>query len=576
MHVRGVKLKGFMAHDATEVALPDRGVVLVTGPNGAGKSGIVEGVATACWGKTLRGTSPWRDGQPGSVEAQLDDMRVTRAVTKGGKVALSWEPDTQDYPTVTKAQEALEAKLGSFDIWRRTHVFSSADAAHFTLATDGDRKRLLETILGLGKFDEALESCRLDLKASASKLADVGHVAAVATERAKGARARRDDAQAALDSLPPEEQEGGPAEALGGAPPPPPSLAAAEEKLTRLRESAAAVKADLAKLERARRGAAQACSDPKATLRAVEAQMTRLLRDDACPTCGQVIQEARRAQAQQQVEDARLAAAAAECNANAAVAEIDAQIADLTSELEDITAAGQKASQEVGAAREEAWRAQERAEEARRRAEERRRAKRARQEAQERADECVRALTAAEEAVARARADEVATGAQVAELQAVEQVLGLKGVRAHVLGRALGGMERVANRWLSLIAGPGLRLKMRPYSEKKTGGISDAISLDVSGAGGGFGYKASSGGERRRIDVALLLALAEVARAAHGSEPGSLFFDEVFDALDQDGVSAVADALADLSKDRAVVVITHSAALAEKLPCVAKALKFGA
>ena len=143
-------------------------------------------------------------------------------------------------------------------------------------------------------------------------------------------------------------------------------------------------------------------------------------------------------------------------------------------------------------------------------------------------------------------------------LAACERVLGLKGVRAHVLGKALSGVEAVANSWLVRIAGSGLVLSLKPYSEKKSGGTKEAISLEVEGAGGGYGYKASSGGERRRIDVAILLALADIAGAAHGIEGGTLFFDEVFDSLDADGVERVIDALQDLAKDRAVLVISHN------------------
>src|SRR5262249_8944808 len=69
----------------------------------------------------------------------------------------------------------------------------------------------------------------------------------------------------------------------------------------------------------------------------------------------------------------------------------------------------------------------------------------------------------------------------VALLGAVEQVLGLRGVRAHVLGRALTGIEAVGNAWLAKIAGTGLQLTLKPYSEKKTGGVTDAISLEIDG-----------------------------------------------------------------------------------------------
>jgi DNA repair exonuclease SbcCD ATPase subunit len=91
--------------------------------------------------------------------------------------------------------------------------------------------------------------------------------------------------------------------------------------------------------------------------------------------------------------------------------------------------------------------------------------------------------------------------------------------------------------------------------------------LEVEGAGGGRGYKATSGGERRRIDIAIMLALAEVAQASDNRKVPTMWFDEVFDALDvPDGVDAVVQALEDLSRDRCVVVITHNRELIKTLP----------
>jgi DNA repair exonuclease SbcCD ATPase subunit len=152
------------------------------------------------------------------------------------------------------------------------------------------------------------------------------------------------------------------------------------------------------------------------------------------------------------------------------------------------------------------------------------------------------------------------------ELEYTERVLGLRGVRAPLLAGSLSGIEAVANAWLARLGRAGLRVVLHPYSEKKSGGVVDAISLDVAGAGGGYGYKASSGGERRRIDVALMLALAEVAAAAHGHLQGTMFFDEVFDQLDVGGLDSLAEALQELAQDRCVVVITHSEILVDRVP----------
>jgi DNA repair exonuclease SbcCD ATPase subunit len=174
------------------------------------------------------------------------------------------------------------------------------------------------------------------------------------------------------------------------------------------------------------------------------------------------------------------------------------------------------------------------------------------------------AQDASNEALAQAR---VAAGVAVAGAK----VLSVGGVRSHLLIAALTGLESVANRWLEQIVGSGLSLRLAPYAEKADGGVKDAIAIEIEGAGNGYGYKATSGGERRRIDVALLLAMMEVAGTLYGGDDGTLFFDEVFDALDEDGVEGVCSALESLSEERCVMVITHNKVLESRLKRVASA-----
>jgi predicted MPP superfamily phosphohydrolase len=47
---------------------------------------------------------------------------------------------------------------------------------------------------------------------------------------------------------------------------------------------------------------------------------------------------------------------------------------------------------------------------------------------------------------------------------------------------------------------------------------------------------------------------------------GTLWFDEVFDVLDEDGVTAVCATLEELAAERCVVVITHNPVVIEQLP----------
>ena len=520
MKVRELRLQAFMSHGDSHVVLPERGVVLVTGPNGAGKSSLVEGVSWACWGKTLRGTDP-TNGVRCSAEADAEGVLVVRTKNATASAKLRWTNGGTpvEYETTTKAQAALEAVIGAHDVWRRTHVFSSADAAHFTLATDAERKRLLEALLGLERFDDALEHARTDLKIATAELHTHQRAHEHAAQLLVTAEQLYEQAAKHLASIGEiclrDPTEGGQA------------LEELREEKRSLREEFNVVAVKRAELIAKRS--------------ALREQLDTLRRHGECPTC------------ESDLTSDRVEALVQRLNAehdalHQQIEQLIARSGQFTSMITDLEDDIRRLQSTYDAMNERAIVARA----------QRETAVRVSAEIDQRRDDVQRA-----ESFLRDRARLVdAADRRVNVMSAVARVLGLRGVRAHVLGAALSGIEAAANAWLVQLAGPGLRLRLAAYTERTGGTTSDAISLEVHGAGGGRGYRAASGGERRRIDVALLLALADVAAAAHAQAGGTLWFDEVFDALDADGVGALGGVLAALAADRAVVVVTHNPAVA--------------
>lgn len=538
MIVKSLRMRCFMGHEDSTVELPETGAVLVFGENGSGKSSIVEGVSFAGWGKTLRGDVPWwgEAKPPCAALAVLDDINVER-LRNGPKNELTFSGGVE-FPTASKSQVALEGVLGPHDLWRRTHVFSSADAMHFTLATDGERKRLIESFLGSDRFDPGLEACRKDLRAAEGNLEVTRRKKELLDSKLVGDRRRVTDAEQGLAVL-----EHAPDEVVivPGKP-----LAYYDERIRDAKREIYDLESRLREAERAGGGFDQIA-------RSAEAMLDRL-RGETCPTCSQPIAGSLR-------KKLRLDADAAKGKADAAREEAKADLVD--------------AKDTIAATKEQLDILQTR------------RGERAmRIQAEQMAENAVRHhaksielhnmnRAAAVAAIAKAQAelvdleDEIDLAiAEVAELTEVEKVLGLKGFRAHTLGQSLSGIDAVANAWLARLR-QGVQIKLSPYAELAKGGTKDAIGLSVIGRGRGS-YKSTSGGERRRIDVALLLGLAEVAAAARGAQTGTLFFDEVFDCLDEQGIEAVSEILTELSQTRCVVVITHSKDLMARMRAARK------
>lgn len=545
MRILEILLEGVTTHTSTKIVLPSTGVVLITGANGSGKSTLVEGVSVGAWDVALRKKPVWGKDKAAItllVEVGNEHLLIKRTRTKN-RTSLSFASSKQgqqlglenapQFENKTKAQESLEQLIGEHALWRRTHVFSSSDADTFTRATDSDRKRMLELLLGLDRFDAAAVAVAADARAAEREYREAERQQVAKQSAYELAQARLQDAFDRLDECPPAAKA---ADVAG-------ELADIEEAIEAQEQKAAALRLQERTLDREIRNAEALVWAAKE-----RAEKTGAIKGD-CPACGQSVsidflrhlrQQAKFAdhaskdgiaQKREQLEELRQ-------QQHAPTHEV-LRLRDLRATLRERRAAAQQTAQ-VRAAAEEAVRAAQ------------------------------QAAQSARAGVEGGRVAVEALRAAWANLEAAARVLSLGGVRAQLLGAALSGIEGVANGWLDRLTGGGMTLTLLPYAEKASGGVKDSISLEVEGAGNGHGYLAASGGERRRIDLALMLALAEIAEAASGVGGGTIFCDEVFDALDADGVDAACAVLDEIAKTRCVVVISHSDAIKRRLATAAR------
>jgi DNA repair exonuclease SbcCD ATPase subunit len=563
MLINEIVLERFMNHARTGLKLPSKGVTVITGANGQGKSALIEAVAYGVWGKTLRGTSPWPMGFKGSIQIGADSVVARTESTRGGQTSFKWkrsgEVDWQQFDTNTSARRRLYEEIGDLDLWRRTHVFSSADAAHFSSATDAERKRLIESVLGMDVFDRALEKCREDLRRASI------HLGAGAGELLKiqGSVA---SVKMLLDNwqeVPPYEDEPAPQKPVDV---PSDLLVELQDELLEIDR----LIADASSLSNER-----VDTSFKTDLQAAEIHLERmrekydLVASGRCGTCERPFKKGDLKPVEQ--------------DRNAATMDVSKKHKVLLLEQQAVESRRQMKINEVEAFKERRQKLQIDVDHVNRALGEQSRYERdlaawsLRQDARRSSYEVLLKTQATKRSRATAALREAKDQLQEVEalvkendqevslLEAVEHALGYRGVRVQVLAYALQGIEAVANGWLSRMA-PGVTLHLHPYTETKTAGVNDQLSLVIEGVGGSQGYKAASGGERRRIDAALILGLAEIAAAARSvSQEGTLFMDEVFDALDPDGCAAIAECLSDIGKRRSVVVITHRKELVENI-----------
>jgi len=605
MRIRKVEGVSFMRWGNVEVALPATGVVLLQGANGHGKSTIIEAISHALWGKSVRGAPGWRKDEAGGVRVELDGLTVHRSVSAKGSAKLRWSrADGSDgaanYATRTASQAKLEELVGTHDVWARSCVFSSHEAGSFTTLTDKGRKELLERMLALEPFAVAYKSATRDRTVAAQARDRATHELALHRARVTGKGRELAQVEEAIEGFPDEAEL---AELRRRAIALAEQVEASERELAELQGNAerdaqalqtrsATARAELEKRhhdaqrehDKAQHAVAlarESCAVASARVADLEArQASKRELGPTCPTCEQGIPHDHRDAIFEALD---IAVEVAEGKRTAAENEVSRLVDELAAARKSVTAIVEEAQALAHALEEERsgilGRARgvgeaiilERDGKLRERASlvGQGKALRARLEQREpwlAKGETLRAELDRLEAETQAlEVRERDTIREHAELDAVCSVLGLRGVRASILAQALETVESVANDWLARLGYAHLRVKLSPQSTTAAGKVRDVIDFAVEGAGGGYGYKASSGGERRRIDIAILLALADVA-VGQVAPDSTLFVDEIFDALDSEGVEATVAAVEELARERCVVIITHNPQLVDQLP----------
>jgi recombinational DNA repair ATPase RecF len=533
--------------ERVELVLPERGVVLLSGDNGHGKSSLIEAVAWACWGLGLRTRADGRPAQPwvrelgARIEVDVGEHGVLfeRRARGATRIALAWKahapPDNVViYENSHKGYAALSAVVGDFDVWRRACVFSSADAAQFSVATDAERKDLIEEMVGLGVFERALRCSASALSAADLARRDTVLVRGHREDHVRTASAQLErvlERQRAASSTMP---MGGPEELRAAA------IAAGargvDDVWSARRAEYDGLRDVLGREAQALAVLAGTCAYDAESL-GEQLKRQQSVADDAdlaCRACGRAITPAERGARR----DAALVA----------VEELSRRRDRLATITASVTVDEAAIAAALCAVRGE----------------------------RDVYEQAVRAMMDYCRAFAHARAveDEIAAGrARLVELEldAEEARVGLarhthavrveraaaeaiRGTRTAVLAAAIVGLNVAANAYLARL-GATYRIRLEPTTTTKGGEERDRIALHVDGAGNGEGYGGCSSGERRRIDVALLFGVGDLARGS--SPPGTLWLDEVFAHLDVDGKDAATELVRDLARDRCVVVVEH-------------------
>lgn len=93
---------------------------------------------------------------------------------------------------------------------------------------------------------------------------------------------------------------------------------------------------------------------------------------------------------------------------------------------------------------------------------------------------------------------------------------------------------------------------------KLTISFDEELNEEITNYGRSVNYMSMSGGEKKKVSLAVTLGLQALLSMTSRSQNNLLFFDEVGEFLDQDGLYGLYILLQELKKDKVLFIITHN------------------
>ncbi len=134
---------------------------------------------------------------------------------------------------------------------------------------------------------------------------------------------------------------------------------------------------------------------------------------------------------------------------------------------------------------------------------------------------------------------------------------GDSGIRKFIIDGIIPALNYRISYWLDYLIDGKIKLEFNNELEEK---------IERNPADGdSFVYHAMSGGERRRLNLAVSQSFAYIMSLSSGVCPSIVFLDEVTTNIDVVGVLGVYNMILELSKDRKVFITTHDQNLLDLL-----------
>lgn len=134
-----------------------------------------------------------------------------------------------------------------------------------------------------------------------------------------------------------------------------------------------------------------------------------------------------------------------------------------------------------------------------------------------------------------------------------------QGIKSYILDDITPFLNRRLNKYLNKLTSGQIEAVFTTVATLKSGEQREKFNLLITNSKGGQEYIANSGGEKKRIDLSINLALQDLLASRSTKKLNIAIFDEVFDSLDENGVDGVISLLQELIKEKStILLVSHN------------------
>jgi len=141
-----------------------------------------------------------------------------------------------------------------------------------------------------------------------------------------------------------------------------------------------------------------------------------------------------------------------------------------------------------------------------------------------------------------------------------EQAFGDSGIKSFVFDLICSTLTNKANHYLNILTSGSVTISFDTQKKLKTGELREKFDCEIISEGKRVDYASYSGGEKRRISLAVDLSLSDLMADYYTEKFNIIVFDEQDFYMDDSGRLAFLKLLKEIAKTKRVFVVAHDAA----------------